>query len=170
LSGNELIDVVDEEDHTLMTRTLEDCLRDGLLHRAVTVFLTDTGGKIFLQQRSRLDDWLPGMWTASCTGHVKSGEDPDTAAARELWEELGLVSSPRFVFKFIVPAIAFSNRIEREIDFVFEVTSDQKVKINSKEVECGMFLTPEECKVFFKSRCAEITLDARLAFEKYLTI
>ena len=167
---SELLDVVSESDHVLETRTLGECLRMGLLHRAVTVFVSNSRGEIFLQQRSTSDDWLPGMWTASCTGHVKSGEDPNTAAARELNEELGMACSPRFMFKFIVPTIAYLDKTEREFDIVFEAVSDEAVRIDTKEVERGIFLTLDKCKEFFKTRREEITLDARLAFEKYLTL
>ena len=166
---SELVDVVSENDLVLEARTLGDCLRLGLLHRAVTVFVRNSRGAIFLQQRSTSDDWLPGMWTASCTGHVKSGEDPNTAAARELNEELGIVCSPRFMFKFIVPTIAYLDITEREFDIVYEAVSDEAVRIDTREVEQGIFLTLDKCKEFFKARRAEITLDARLAFEKYLT-
>ncbi|HVB12820.1 MAG TPA: NUDIX domain-containing protein, partial [Nitrososphaerales archaeon] len=100
MPGSELVDVVDKSDRVLETRTLDECLKLGLLHRAVTVFLRNSKGQMFLQQRSKEDDWLPGMWTASCTGHVKSGEDAEAAAARELDEELGIACSPIFLFKF----------------------------------------------------------------------
>jgi len=109
------------------------------------------------------------MWTASCTGHVKSGEDPKTAAARELKEELGITCLPRFMFKFIVPTITYLDKIEREFDIVYEAVSDEAVRIDTREVEQGMFLAFDKCKEFFKAKREEITLDARLAFEKYLT-
>jgi isopentenyldiphosphate isomerase len=169
LPESELVDVVSESDHVLETRTLGGCLRLGLLHRAVTVFVRNSRGEIFLQQRSKSDDWLPGMWTASCTGHVKSGEDPKTAAARELKEELGITCLPRFMFKFIVPTITYLDKIEREFDIVYEAVSDEAVRIDTREVEQGMFLAFDKCKEFFKAKREEITLDARLAFEKYLT-
>ncbi len=169
LPESELVDVVSESDCVLETRTLGECLRLGLLHRAVTVFVRNSRGEIFLQQRSKSDDWLPGMWTASCTGHVKSGEDPSIAAARELNEELGITCSPRFVLKFIVPSITYVYKIEQEFNIVFDAVSDEAVRIDKNEVEQGMFLALDECKEFFKVRRADITLDARLAFEKYLT-
>ena len=169
LPESELVDVVERK--RLRARRLEHSriALEWTIHRAVTVFLRNSAGEIFLQQRSKSDDWLPGMWTASCTGHAKSGEDPNTAALRELKEELEITCSPRFMFKFIVPMITYVDKIEREFDIVFEAVSDETVRIDSKEVEQGMFLTFEKCKEFFKVRSSEITLDARLAFAKYQT-
>lgn len=168
LPESELVDEVSDNDTVLGTRTLEDCLRFGLLHRAITVFLRNSKGEIFLQQRSKSDDWLPGKWTASCTGHVKSGEDPRAAAVRELGEELGISCQPDYLFKFIVPLIRYLDKNERELDIVFEAVSDAHVKIDYNEVESGIFLTIEECKEFFERRSNEITLDARIAFRKYV--
>jgi len=170
LPGSELVDVVDKSDRVLETRTLDECLKLGLLHRAVTVFLRNSKGQIFLQQRSNEDDWLPGMWTASCTGHVKSGEDAEAAAARELDEELGIACSPIFLFKFLVPAIRYLDKTERELCIVFEAVSDEAIQLNTKEVEQGIFLTLDQCKEFFKNNSKEITLDAWLSFDKYTSM
>ncbi|MHB2037478.1 MAG: NUDIX hydrolase [Nitrososphaerales archaeon] len=167
MPGSELVDVVDKSDRVLETRTLKDCLKLGLLHRAVTVFLRNSNGEIFLQKRSNEEDWLPGMWTASCTGHVKSGEDAVAAAARELNEELGIACSPIFMFKFVVPAIKYLDKVERELDIVFEAVSDDGINLNTEEIDEGVFLTPGDCKEFFKNKSKEITLDAWLAFDKY---
>jgi isopentenyl-diphosphate Delta-isomerase len=169
MTGSELVDVISESDNVLETRTLEDCLRLGLLHRAVTVFVRRSNGDIFLQQRSKKDDWLPGFWTASCTGHVKSGEDAGAGAARELKEELGIKCFPRFILKFIVPRIRYLDKNERELNYVFEAISDEPIAIDKAEIEQGMFLGLEECKTFFRQRREEITLDARIAFERYLS-
>ena len=170
LPRRELVDVVDKSDRVLETRALDECLKLGLLHRAVTVFMRNSKGEIFLQQRSKEDDWLPGVWTASCTGHVKSGEDAGAAATRELNEELGVACSPTFLFKFLVPAIRYLDKTERELDIVFEAASDDTIKLDTKEVEQGMFLTVDQCKQFFKNNSNEITLDAWLAFDKYMSM
>jgi isopentenyl-diphosphate delta-isomerase len=162
------VDVVDENDVVVEARPLDECLRFGLLHRSVTVFLRNSKEEIYIQQRSLRDDWLPGKWTASCTGHVKSGEVPSEAAERELEEELGVTAKPTLLFKFIVPSIRFRRFIEREWDIVFDVTSDDPVKIDSNEVEQGKFVSLNECRNFFDSRPYEVCLDAKLAFQGYL--
>ncbi len=167
LTESELVDIVNEEDKVIGTRTLGECLRAGLLHREVTVFLRDSNGQILLQQRSKSDDWLPGKWTASCTGHVKAGEDPVIAATRELKEELGISIRPRYLFKFVVPEIQYMGKIEREINLVFEANGDGQVKIDPKEVEQVVFFPIQACKEFFRSNIDMITLDARIAFDKY---
>lgn len=165
---DELVDIVNEEDEVVGTRTLRECLKFGLLHREVTVFVRNSKGDILLQQRSRTDDWLPRMWTASCTGHVKSGENPGLAAGRELKEELGISVYPSYLFKFLVPEIRYHEKIEREINLVFEATSDDPIQFDKGEVEQVLFFSTRDCKEFFKSKSDTITLDARIAFQKYV--
>lgn len=87
---DELFDVVDERDQVLRSAPRREVHAQGLLHRAVHIFIFNDAGELFLQQRSLLKDSDPGTWAASCAGHVDAGEDYDAAAVRELKEELGL--------------------------------------------------------------------------------
>ncbi|MHB2036183.1 MAG: hypothetical protein ACYCPW_05505, partial [Nitrososphaerales archaeon] len=68
------------------------------------------------------------------------------------------------------PAIRYLDKVERELDIVFETVSDEAIQLNTKEVEQGIFLTLEQCKEFFKNNSKEITLDAWLAFDKYTSM
>lgn len=170
MSDLELVDVVSENDEAVEARTLADCLRIGLLHRSIIAFLRNSKGEIFLQQRSKEDEWLPGYWTASCTGHVRSTENSTDAARRELNEELGVSCMPAYLFKFTVPRIEFRGRVEHEIANVFEATSDEPIHFDSREVQQVISLSLPECKTFFRMNKREITLDAHLAFQKYSTL
>lgn len=166
---SEFVDVVDTNDKFVERRPLDDCLRAGLLHRSITVFLRNSKGEVFLQQRSKNDGWLPGFWTASCTGHVKSEEDPASAAKREMKEELGISCEPIFLFQFLAPTVKSGEVLEREIDVVYEVISDDDLQLDIIELEGGQFLAFEDCKKFFESNSDKITPDAVVAFEKYRT-
>ncbi len=87
---NELFDVVDAHDRVVGRETRAYVHANRLPHRAVHILVHNGKGDVFLQKRSLLKDQLPGCWTTSCSGHVDSGEDYDTAALRELEEELGI--------------------------------------------------------------------------------
>ena len=62
----------------------------GIIHRAVTVLLTNDSGQVLMQKRSLAKDMDPGRWALSCGGHVSWGETYIQAARRELREELGI--------------------------------------------------------------------------------
>lgn len=91
----EYFDVVNERDEPIGRAARREVHARGLWHRAVWVLVFDRAGRIFLQKRSMKKDMSPGLWDGSCAGHVDAGEDYDTAAVRELGEELGLhVTTP----------------------------------------------------------------------------
>lgn len=87
---DEWFDVVDEADVVTGRATRAEVHARGLLHRAVHVLLFNREGGVWLQKRSHLKDREPLKWDSSAAGHVDSGEDYETAARRELAEELGL--------------------------------------------------------------------------------
>lgn len=62
----------------------------GLRHRAFSVFLVDTRGRLLLQQRSEAKYHSPGLWANACCGHPRPGERTPAAARRRIREELGV--------------------------------------------------------------------------------
>jgi isopentenyl-diphosphate Delta-isomerase len=168
LTSSEIIEVVDEKDRVLFLAPLDECKRKGLLHRTVCVFLRNRSDQILLQQRSLTDDWLPGKWTVSCSGHIKAGERSDDAACRELKEELGIEEHPSFLFKQFLPPITWSESIEHEVAYAFECVTDAKVHINTDEVEQVKFVTPGVFKIIAKSNPEDFTPDAIILLQRYL--
>src|SRR5450432_314688 len=86
----EFFDIVDARDEVIGRELRGVVHARGLWHRAIHVLIFDGAGRVFLQKRSKSKDTAPGLWDSSCSGHVDSGEDYDSAAQRELGEELGL--------------------------------------------------------------------------------
>jgi isopentenyl-diphosphate Delta-isomerase len=89
-SAAEIFDVVDANDQVLKQASRSTVHKEKLFHRAVHVFVFNAVGQLYLQRRSMTKDTAPGKWVSSCSGHVDAGEDYDTAARRELGEEIGL--------------------------------------------------------------------------------
>ena len=87
-SGDEIFDVVDENDVVTGQATRAEVHREKLLHRAIHIFAFNRKGDLFLQKRSHLKDTHAGQWDSSASGHLDSGEDYAEAAVRELEEEL----------------------------------------------------------------------------------
>lgn len=89
--ADELVDVVDEHDHVLRVATRREMRADRLRHRAVFIAVQHSDGRLLVHQRSFDKDVRPGAWDIAVGGVVASGEDYDTAAVRELAEEIGVV-------------------------------------------------------------------------------
>jgi isopentenyl-diphosphate delta-isomerase len=135
MPADEEVDLVDEEDRLAGAATLGDCLTKGSLHRAVAVLVLRSSGRILLQQRSKRDLWHPGLWTLSCTGHVKRGESYGAAARRELYEELGLRSPVKNFTRLLLPPFQSGSLVEREWVSLFVSETDLPSIIDPGELE-----------------------------------
>lgn len=136
---NEFFDVVNAADEVVERKPRADVHRLGLLHRAVHVLVFNSRGQVFLQKRARTKDRQPGLWDTSASGHVDAGEDYDTAAVRELSEELGIAADtpPKRLFK--LPACA---ETDNEFVWVYRCEYDGPINLNPHEIETGDWFEP----------------------------
>ena len=86
----ELVDIVDDDDHVIATVTRSEMRARRLLHRSVGIAVLSTDGRVLIHRRSDQKDLWPGWWDIAAGGVVASGETYLEAAYRELAEELGL--------------------------------------------------------------------------------
>ena len=68
-------------------------LRSGQYHLVEHIWIVDTKGRILIQQRNPNLRLMPGMWAAN-SGSAVAGEDSESAARRELFEELSIRTAP----------------------------------------------------------------------------
>ena len=60
------------------------------------VVIHPENGSILLQKRNLNKDIQPGKWDTAVGGHLALGEDFETGARRELYEELGIENAELF--------------------------------------------------------------------------
>jgi isopentenyl-diphosphate delta-isomerase len=136
--------VVDEYDRAVGVAPKLAAHRDGALHRAVSVFVTDGAGSVLLQRRALAKYHSGGLWSNSCCGHPRPGESVADAATRRLVEEMGIRCS-------LEPAGAFRYRaelpngfIEHEIVHVFVGRWDGEPTPDPAEVGAWRWATVAE--------------------------
>ena len=137
----ELVDIVDARDRALLVMPLSEAHRQGLFHRSVMVLVYGLDGRLYLQKRGPQKSLYPGRFDLSATGHVQAGEAREEAAARELFEELGL-TAPALVRLDAIPAT-------RETAFEFVTLfsagrTSETPRPNPDEVAGGMFVDEAE--------------------------
>lgn len=115
----EQVVVVDEADRPVAVLAKLEAHRTGALHRAVSVFITDGGGRVLLQQRAAGKYHSPGLWTNTCCGHPRPDEEPVDAAARRLVDEMGVRCALLPAGTFQYRAELTNGLVEHEIDHVF---------------------------------------------------
>ena len=92
----------------------------GKLHRAFSIFVFDTAGRMLLQRRAKKKYHFGGLWTNACCGHPKRGEKLRDAAHARLWQEFGFHTEAKEVFSFVYRASDDKSGLtEYEFDHVF---------------------------------------------------
>src|SRR3546814_21165977 len=86
--------------------------REGLLHRAISVFLFDDQSRLLLHQRAAHKYHSANLWTNTCCSQPRPGENAMDAAHRRLREEMGMEADLSFAFTFQYRA-AFDNELGR---------------------------------------------------------
>lgn len=87
---SELVDVVDDDDVVIDTVSRRRMRSERLLHRAVSIAVFGSDGRLLVHRRADTKDIWPGRWDIAAGGVVSAGEGYDDAARRELEEELGV--------------------------------------------------------------------------------
>jgi len=137
----DIFDVVNERDEVIDRKPRSEVHRLGLLHRAVHVLVFNGRGQIFLQKRSMKKDRQPGVWDSSSSGHVDSGEDYDTTAIREVWEEIGLRLEKTLARLFKIDAC---EETDQEFVWVYRCESEGPFELNREEIDEGGWFSPAE--------------------------
>lgn len=130
----EIWDLYDADGHKMeqkLTRGQE--IPQGLYHIGVHIWPINHSGSFLIQKRADRVQWKPGTWAAT-GGSAISGEDPLTAALRELHEELGVEARPEemhLVFKMrrtISFCSVYSLQIE-QAEETFELQEEEVAEV-----------------------------------------
>ena len=166
--GNEeLFDVVNSEDMVVGIEKRSIVHHKHLMHRAIHVFVFNKKGQIYLQKRSLTKDVSPDKWVSSCSGHVDSGEDYDTAALRELGEELGLFDPEGFTRVFKESAC---EQTGHEFVWVYDCKDEGPFTLDPSESSEGRWVPLEELEEWMQRSPDEFTRSFIYLWEKYCSL
>ncbi len=133
--------------------------QSGSLHRAFSVLLFNSDGKLLLQQRAHDKITFPSVWANSCCSHpLASAEEMEendalgvkVAAIRKLDQELGIapdsidINDFHFITKMRYSARMNADWIEREIDHILMIQADVELNPNPNEVSAVKWVSAEE--------------------------
>ncbi len=141
-TNEELIDVVDENDHVVSQVAKQEAHERGLLHRCVIAEVFDQEGKWILVKQSA-DRQDAGQYVSPVGGHIQAGESEIAALKREAFEELRLTN---FAYKYIGKAIYnrfVRNRQENHYFILYEIITDETPKLNHESKSFQRFSVEE---------------------------
>ena len=130
----EQVILVDTKDNPIGKMNKLEAHQKGLLHRAISIFIFNSNGKMLIQKRALHKYHTPGLWSNSACSHPRTNELTKKAAERRLKEEMGLSCDLFFSFSFLYKASFDNGLIENELDHVYIGFSDNEPKLNPSEV------------------------------------
>ncbi|MFB7666153.1 NUDIX hydrolase [Kitasatospora sp. NPDC056138] len=163
--AEELLDVVDAQDHVIGTAPRAEVYRKGLTHRCVFILVRDPQGRIFTHRRTDTKLFAPGAYDCFVGGVVGAGETYAGAAVREAEEELGVSGiRPVPLFKFLFEAEPL---LSWWCD-MYEARWDGPVSPQVEEVAWHGWLTEEELAQRLDGGEWDFVPDGREAYRRYL--
>jgi isopentenyl-diphosphate delta-isomerase len=141
--------------------------RDGKLHRAFSIFVFDSAGRLLLQKRSATKYHSANLWSNTCCGHPNPGESTIVAAHRRLQQEMTLNCKLReqFAFKYFVE---FSNQlVEHEYDHVFVGEFNGEPLPDFVEVQDWRWVSLSELGKQLQAHPDDYTYWLRLAIDRW---
>ena len=126
--------LVDQHDNEIGFADKMEAHQKGLLHRAFSIFIFNSGGQLLLQKRTHNKYHSGGLWSNTCCSHPRPGEKTPDAAKRRLWEEMGLRSKLQKAFNFSYRVEFANGLVENEFDYVFIGLCDMDPNPDPREV------------------------------------
>jgi isopentenyl-diphosphate Delta-isomerase len=116
--SKEILTLVDKNDNVIGEELREKCHKQGLWHRASTIFILNSKDEVLIQKRAP-NMSHPNRWCTSASGHVLVDESYEQAAKRELKEELGIECEFKEIGKLAERTIGRPDEIENEYNMVY---------------------------------------------------
>ena len=115
-------------------------LRAGDYHLVEHIWIVDSKGRLLIQQRNHNLRIMAGVWAAN-SGSAIAGEDSESAARRELFEELGIRTSPG--------ELVYGGRMRRRSSFtdlwiLYRDIDSTALRLQAEEVAATKWVTVEE--------------------------
>ena len=139
--GEDVLILVNEANRAVGSGGKWEVHRQGLLHRAFSIFLFDDAGRVLLQRRFAGKYHSGGLWANTCCGHPRLGERTLPAAHRRLGEELGMRADLRFGLRARYTTSLDHGLTENELVYVYVGRAAGPVALNPEEVSETRFMT-----------------------------
>ena len=171
LMAEAVIQVTEHDEVIGPISKLDSHFEVGKYHRAFSVLLFDSSGRLLLQKRASHKITFPSVWANSCCSHPLYSEEEmelkdalgvKRAAIRKLEQELGIHPSQVPIEKFdFVTRMRYQSRqdeewIEREVDHCLVIHADVDLNPNPNEVEDIKWVSKEDLEEMLISDSEEI--------------
>ncbi|HHP7235802.1 MAG TPA: NUDIX hydrolase YfcD [Desulfobacterales bacterium] len=163
MNSEEIVTIVDNHNNVVGAEPRWRMRSYGLPHRATYILVFNSAGELFVQKRTESKDIYPGHFDVAAGGVVMAGETYETAAVRELEEELGIRDTPLHPqFDFYYEEAG--NRVWGR---VYTCVYDGDMVLQKEEVARGDFLSLDEILRMCERR--PFTPDGLYVIQRYMS-
>ncbi|MCB0699184.1 MAG: isopentenyl-diphosphate Delta-isomerase [Chitinophagaceae bacterium] len=159
--------IVNEKDEWLGYVEKMQAHKEGLLHRAFSVFVMNNNNEILLQRRALDKYHSGGLWSNTCCSHPWVGESTMAAAHRRLVEEMGFDCELEKLFTHKYKLGMDNGLFEHEYDHVYFGVYNGDLDINKDEVAEYKFVPINELDCWLEKRPMDFTAWFRLLWPEY---
>jgi len=160
--------IVDEADKPIGSASVAEAHAQGLIHRIVYVMVESPDGQILLQKRSPQMLLYPNRWDTAAAGHVDVTDDYETAAYKELREELGIDLVLHEVGHYRSNVMFDGRQLNRFSKVYRAVTPPETVfKLEAEEVASTQWFTHKALQRLVETQPEQITSGLAAAFNRY---
>ena len=157
---------VDENDNQVGVVEKMKAHREGILHRAFSVFIFNQKGEWLLQQRAAGKYHSGGLWTNTCCGHPGDREQTIDAARARLKYEMGIDCELGRLLEFTYKASFKNGLVEHEYDHVYTGFCESVPLPNPGEVSDWKWISIEEVRKEVEAGEERYTAWFKLIFER----
>jgi len=140
--SEEQVALVDESGTVVGSAPRSVMRRDNLPHVVVAVLVRDPAGRVYVHRRTETKDVFPGMYDCFVAGCLLAGEEPLSAARRELAEELGVTG----VRLESLGSTWFRDELTQHLCHVWATTYAGPITHQADEIAWGTWLTVDELR------------------------
>lgn len=130
--------------------------------KAASIIIKDKDGNFFIHQRNSSKKTFPNLFGVGAGGHIEKNESKETAAKRELFEETGLKTNLRYLFKINYKSDSYMSEMN-----VFEtVTEIKELNTDNGEWQWSGWVKKEKIDKLLKSN--KLCPDTAMFYKKYI--
>ncbi|UCD04154.1 MAG: NUDIX domain-containing protein [Candidatus Woesearchaeota archaeon] len=139
--SEEKLEVIDDNFNVIGVASREEVIKNNLKHKTSLIIVKNSKNELYVRQRSRKKKIFPLKWVVSAGGGVNLGETFESAARRELKEELGIEASLKYLYDFDYESTGNNYKAK-----VYLATYDGEITVNKEECEQGKWMSKEEVR------------------------
>ncbi|MDE1870983.1 MAG: isopentenyl-diphosphate Delta-isomerase [Candidatus Micrarchaeota archaeon] len=126
--------LVDDRDNAVGLEGKMEAHRNGDLHRAVSVYIFDSSGRLMLQQRARGVYHSGLLWSNTCCTNCYEGESAQDSAHRSLRNEMGFDCELKEAYSITYRTQVSNGLMEHEFLHIFFGMHDGDPEPDGNEV------------------------------------